>query len=113
MLVPLSCTALLCSAPLQVWAFARFGVLHAGLLTAACAKAIDIMHTMTPQSIANFVWSYATLEQAPPAEFLQSVITHALPTLASWAPQNLANTAWGLAALRENIAPPMLRVRDA
>lgn len=30
-----------------------------------------VMHTFTPQSIANMIWAFATVEQCPDGAFLQ------------------------------------------
>lgn len=80
-------------------------------------KAAQTMHAFTPQSIANFLWAYATLNKAPDPAFLRAAATRAVDQLDQWAPQNLSNAAWSLAVLRDedvvqNVMPVRIEIQS-
>lgn len=87
---------------LQVWAFAKLGYYNPELFKAAAWRGVETIHAFTPQSLANFLWAYATLNIAPDPAFLRVALSHALKTLDQWAPQNLSNVAWALANLKKD-----------
>ena len=95
------------------WAYAKIGEWDPALFSAMAWKATQTMHAFTPQSIANFLWAYATLGKAPDAAFLRAAVAQSVPMLDQWAPQNLSNAAWSLAALRdEDVVKPVMPVRE-
>jgi len=72
------------------------------------------MHCFTAQSVANFLWAYATLGRAPDPAFLRAAVHHSKPKLDQWAAQNLSNVAWALAVLKdEPIVQSVLPVSSA
>jgi hypothetical protein len=83
------------------WAFAKLGEWDPALFSSMAWKATQTIHAFTPQSIANFLWAYATLDKPPDAAFLRAAAARAVGQLDQWAPQNLSNAAWSLAVLRE------------
>ena len=94
------------------WAYAKLGEWDPALFSAMAWKASQTMHAFTPQSIANFLWAYATLNKAPDSAFLRAAATRAVDQLDQWAPQNLSNAAWSLAVLRdEDVVQNVMPVR--
>jgi len=83
-----------------VWSLARLGK-HHKVLKAASDQAVSMMDSMTPQAIANFIWSHATLDIPIESRFLNAAISQSESQLDSWVPQNLSNVAWALAVLKD------------
>ena len=76
------------------------GKLHPELMDAAAWHSYALIGGFQPQSVANMIWAYATLDHQPPPAFLLVLCQHAQRQLASFSPQNISNTIWALATLK-------------